>query len=221
MFCYMTYTRIHPLAIWKISLLFLVCSLYYFSLPVAFDSFKPCRVLMLLQRCKNHYHPYVVVVVGEHSYCLSHENTLAMVIKINACIDVYHICIITQVGHCCFCIPLDCHAILAVKWIFCCKHQNVFCRPITMTNVLQEINYIVYSLPKSTSWTVAVPYVPYLWLQQLHHYLISFTFLTTFQHLYHRHHPLLMHLLLIVNLLQVSRIFKKWKHCFVGINWHS
>ena len=118
----------------------------------------------------------MVVVVGEHSYCLSHENTLAMVIKINACIDVYHICIITQVGHCCFCIPLDCHAILAVKWIFCCKHQNVFCRPITMTNVLQEINYIVYSLPKSTSWTVAVPYVPYLWLQQLHQYLLLLHF---------------------------------------------
>ena len=158
--CYMTYSRICPLAIWKTGLLFLVCSLYYVSLPVACDSCKLCRVLMLLQRCKNHYHPYMVVVVGKHSYIslepwedFSNGNQAV-------CIDVYHIASITQVVHCCYCIPLDCHAISSVKWIFWCKHQNVFCRRIAMTNVLQEIINTVYSLPKSTSWTIAVSYVP-------------------------------------------------------------
>ena len=31
-----------------------------------------------------------------------------------------------------------------------------------MTNVLQENINTVYIFPKSTSWTVTVPYVPYL-----------------------------------------------------------
>ena len=102
--------------------------------------------------------PYKVVVMGKHSYCLSHGNTLATVIELNIymywCMSHLHplhkLCIVDTTS---LITPIT-----ALKWIFCCKHQNVFCRLITMTNVLQEIINTVYSFPKRTTWTIAVPY---------------------------------------------------------------